>query len=106
MSTTASSPRLTGAVAAWADRHATPGLGLSEALATLSDDWAAGPPETNAHHVRRLEAMSALTEVLRAATVQAALDATEAGLATKEVAASLGSTGATVAKWVKEARTA
>ncbi|GAB2459659.1 hypothetical protein [Xylanimonas ulmi] len=103
---TPAAPKLTPAVAAWAARQETPGLGLTEALAGLHQDWSSGPICEHEEHLRRLEAMSELTEALRAATVHAALEAVDAGVAAKQVAASLGSTGATVTKWVKEARSA
>ncbi|QAY62266.1 hypothetical protein ET495_02115 [Xylanimonas allomyrinae] len=98
--------KLTPAVTAWIDRQDTPGLGLTEALASLHQDWASGPPPTPDEHLRRLAAMNELSEALRAATVHAALEAVEAGVAPKEVAVNLGSTAATVTKWVKEARAA
>ena len=103
---TTETPRLTAAVTAWLERQDTPGLGLAEALTALAHDWAAGPPPSPAEHVRRMQALTDLSEALRAATIQVALEAVDAGLSTKEIAASLGSTGATVNKWVKEARTA
>ena len=53
-----------------------------------------------------MEALTELSEALRAATIQVALEAVDAGLSTKEIATSLGSTGATVNKWLKEARSA
>ena len=99
-------PKLTPAVAAWVDRQDTPGLGLTEALAELHQDWSAGPAASHDEHLRRLAAMNELAAALRAATVHAALEAVEAGVDAKQVAASLGSTGATVTKWVKEARAA
>lgn|GEM_PF-2364329 len=99
-------PRLTAAVVSWLERQDTPGLGLAEALNALAHDWAAGPPPSQTEHVRRMEALTELSEALRAATIQVALEAVDAGLSTKEIAASLGATGATVTKWVKDARTA
>ena len=99
-------PRLTAAVTAWLERQDTPGLGLAEALDALAHDWAAGPPPSPAEHVRRMQALTELSDVLRAATIQVALEAVDAGLSTKEIAASLASSAATVTKWVKEARTA
>jgi hypothetical protein len=98
--------KLTPAVATWADRQHTPGLGLTEALTEMHSDWSTGPAAGHDEHVRRLEAMNELSDALRAATVHAALEAVDAGLAPKQVAVSLGSTGATVTKWVKEARAA
>ncbi|QAY70560.1 hypothetical protein [Xylanimonas protaetiae] len=106
MSAPATAPKLTPAVAAWADRQTTPGLGLTEALADLHQDWSAGPAANHDEHLRRLGAMNELADALRAATVHAALEAVEAGLPAKEVAATVGSTAATVTKWVKEARAA
>ncbi len=103
---TTEAPRLTAAVSAWLERQETPGLGLAEALTALAQDWAAGPPPSPAEHVRRMEALTELSDALRAATIQVALEAVDAGLSTKEVASALASTGATVSKWIKEARTA
>lgn len=99
-------PKLTPAIAAWAVRQDTPGLGLTEALADLHEDWSAGPAAGHDEHLRRLTAMNELADALKAATVHAALEAVDAGVAPKQVAASVGSTAATVTRWVAEARTA
>ncbi|ACZ30227.1 hypothetical protein Xcel_1196 [Xylanimonas cellulosilytica DSM 15894] len=103
---TPTATKLTPAVATWADRQATPGLGLTEALVDAHQDWSTGPAANHDEHLRRLATISELAEALKAATVHAALEAVEAGLPAKEVAATLGSTAATVTKWVKEARAA
>ena len=102
---TATAPKVTPAVAAWMDRLGTPGLGLTEALLELHHDWASGPAETHDEHLMRLKAMKELSEALRAAQVHAAIEAVDAGVETKHVASHLGSTSASVTKWVKEART-
>ncbi|MCL1869656.1 MAG: hypothetical protein FWF90_04475 [Promicromonosporaceae bacterium] len=96
--------KLVPAVASWVDRQETPGLGLTEALTGLTHDWVAGTPAQPEEHVQRLARLNELTDALRAATVQATLEAVEAGVASKEIAATLGTTGATVSKWVTQAR--